>query len=88
MKLKTYSHGHYTHADLLLVYVFHREILFDTSLLKRYKKALDSAVKIATVHNVKPIRGTTYVFCNLGNNMVRPCTSARGLGRQVTVSWI
>ncbi|XP_064629950.1 telomerase protein component 1-like [Lineus longissimus] len=63
-----------------------REVPYDLALLTRYKKALDSAVKIATVHNVTPIKGTTVIFCHLGLNM--PCTSARGLGAPRTVSEI
>ena len=54
---------------------------YDKALLQRYRKALDTTVKIATVHNIDPISGTTIIFCNLGYNMNRPCTAARGLGK-------
>ena len=54
-------------------------------LLKKYENALDSALKIATHHNVKPISGTTVVLCNVGISMQKPCTSARGLGKPKTV---
>lgn len=41
---------------------------FDPSLLTRYRKALDTALKIATSHNVKPIKGRTLIIMNqLGN---------------------
>lgn len=53
----------------------------DTGLLERYKAALDSALKIATCYNVKPIAGSTLILCNVGSNMDRPCTAARGLGK-------
>ena len=53
----------------------------DTNLLQKYKTALDSALKIATCYNVKPISGTTLILCNVGKNMDRPCTAARGLGK-------
>ena len=53
----------------------------DKDLLQKYKAALDSALKIATCYNVKPISGSTLILCNAGSNMVRPCTAARGLGK-------
>ena len=57
----------------------------DKSLLQRYRTALDNALKIATNYNVKPIPGSTLILCNVGSNMNRPCTSARGLGKPRTV---
>ena len=57
----------------------------DPRLLKRYKSALDMALKIATNYNVKPISGTTVILCNAGSSMGRNCTSARGLGKPRTV---
>ena len=57
----------------------------DTALLQRYRTALDNALKIATCYNVKPISGSTLILCNVGSNMDRPCTSARGLGKPRTV---
>ena len=54
-------------------------------LLKRYRSALDNALKIATSYNVKPISGSTLILCNVGSNMDRPCTAARGLGKPRTV---
>ncbi len=57
----------------------------DEALLKRYREALDNAVKFATVHNVKPIRGSTVVLCNVAADMRVKCNSAKGMGgvRQV-----
>ena len=57
---------------------------YDAALLQRYKKALDCSVKIATHHNCQPIPGRTFVFCNLGEEMAKPCQSARGLGKPRT----
>ena len=57
----------------------------DLGLLQRYRSALDSALKIATCYNVKPISGSTLILCNVGANMNRPCTAARGLGKPRTV---
>ena len=69
-------------------YFLYRETLYDIQILDRYKKALDTSVKIATTHNVKPIRGATYIFCNLSYKLNRPCSSARGLGKPRMVGHI
>ena len=66
--------------------MFHRETPYDAALINRYRKALDTAVKIATVYNVQPIRGRTVILCDIGPNMQVPCTAARGLGKPRTVS--
>lgn len=55
--------------------------VIDPKLLQRYKTALDTALKIATCYNVKPIGGSTLILCNVGSNMDRPCTAAKGLGK-------
>ena len=34
------------------------------NLFKDYREALDTAVKLATINNIKPIRGSTVVFVN------------------------
>ncbi|XP_013407026.1 telomerase protein component 1 isoform X1 [Lingula anatina] len=65
-----------------------KEVPFDPPLLNRYRKALDTAIKIATTYNVQPIKGTTVIFCNLGKTMNRPCTAAKGLGKPRQVSEI
>ncbi len=57
----------------------------DIKVLQNYRSALDNALKIATCYNVKPIRGSTLLLCNVGQNMNRPCTAARGLGKPRTV---
>ena len=55
------------------------ELPYDNQLVDRYRKALDTALKIATVHNVSPIKGTTLVYCNVG--MTGHCMGAKSLGR-------
>ena len=60
----------------------------DPQILHRYRTALDNALKIATCYNVKPISGSTLILCNVGSNMDRPCTAARGLGKPRTVQEI
>eukprot|EP01089_Gocevia_fonbrunei_P021021 TRINITY_DN7989_c0_g1_i1.p1 TRINITY_DN7989_c0_g1~~TRINITY_DN7989_c0_g1_i1.p1 ORF type:complete len:1161 (+),score=299.65 TRINITY_DN7989_c0_g1_i1:106-3588(+) len=52
----------------------------DEALLKKYKEALDNAVKFATVYNVKPIRGATVVFCSVAEDMRQSAKNARGMG--------
>ena len=66
--------------------IFRRETPFDENLINRYRKALDTAVKLATVYNVQPIRGRTVILCDTGPNMDVPCTAARGLGKPRTVN--
>ena len=53
----------------------------DQKLLQKYKTALDTALKISTCYNVKPIGGRTLILCNVGKNMDKPCTAAKGLGK-------
>lgn len=61
-----------------------KEMPYDLALLQRYRKALDSSVKIATKHNCQPIPGRTFVFCNLSDAMSQPCQAAKGLGKPRT----
>ncbi|XP_012935535.1 telomerase protein component 1 [Aplysia californica] len=61
------------------------EVPYDKALLQRYRKALDTAVKIATVHNVQPIKGRTILLCDISQKMNKPCSSARGLGKPRTL---
>ena len=62
-----------------------REVEYSPQILHKYKKALDTSVKIATCFNVTPIRGNTIIYVNQGNRLKRPCSSARGLGKPRTV---
>ena len=74
---------------ITLWFILCRETPYDERLLQRYRKALDTAVKIATVHNVMPIRGRTVIFCSLSEQMKKPCQSAKkGLGKPRTVSCV
>ena len=38
-------------------------------LLDQYKDALNTAVKIATAENVKPIKGHSVIFCDISGSM-------------------
>ena len=62
-------------------FIIYRETAYDKGIINRYKKALDTAVKIATVYNVQPIRGRTIVLCDCSDQMRVNCTAAKGLGK-------
>ncbi|KAH3757178.1 telomerase protein component 1 [Pelomyxa schiedti] len=49
-------------------------------LFEKYRAALDTAVKHATTHNVKPIRGSTVVFCD-GSSAMREAQNQCGVGK-------
>lgn len=70
----------------MLIVVDGRELPYDKALLERYRKALDRAVQLATIHNIQPIPGTTVILCDLRPVMHEMCTSAKGLGKPRTVS--
>jgi telomerase protein component 1 len=53
------------------------------SVFDDYRRALDNAVKLATTHNVSPIKGSTAVFCNVSKDSEGSCSGARGLGSSV-----
>ncbi|XP_047145181.1 telomerase protein component 1 isoform X1 [Hydra vulgaris] len=42
---------------------------YNQAILDRYKKALDSAMKISTVYNIEPISGTTFIVIDIGYNI-------------------
>ena len=65
------------------------QVLPSEKRVKEYRAALDTAVRIATRGNVKPIRGTTLLFCNVSDSMRSSCPTARGIGAsqvRITVS--
>ncbi|XP_059178831.1 telomerase protein component 1-like [Physella acuta] len=62
------------------------EVPYDKNLIQRYRKSLDEAVKIATVHNVQPIRGRTLLLCEIEEGDV--CPTAKGLGAPRSVGEI
>jgi telomerase protein component 1 len=55
-------------------------IMPQANLFQEYREALDTAVKIATVHNIKPIYGTTLVLCSASQEMRSGCNTAKGMG--------
>uniref|UniRef100_A0A7S4G7Z1 TROVE domain-containing protein n=1 Tax=Eutreptiella gymnastica TaxID=73025 RepID=A0A7S4G7Z1_9EUGL len=52
-------------------------------LLEQYRSALDTAVKLATMHNIRPIHGSTIVMCNVSEAMEVSASGARGMGASV-----
>ena len=72
----------------MMIIMCGRELPYDKALLERYRKAVDRAVQLATIHNIQPISGTTVILCDLRPMMQQPCTSAKGLGKPRTVSGI
>ena len=60
------------------------EINYCPILLKKYKTALDNALKVATTFNVSPIQGSTVIILNLNRSMNASLgNSARNLGKRV-----
>ena len=58
---------------------------YDKEILKRYKTALDNALKVATTYNISPIKGSTAIFLNLGLSMeFYAGGSAKSLGKKIT----
>ena len=61
------------------------DMYYDSEILKRYKTALDNALKVATTFNVSPIKGSTAIFVNLSHAMnYFVAGSAKSLGKKVT----
>jgi predicted RNA-binding protein with RPS1 domain len=60
-----------------------KPINYSKELLKRYKKALDNALKVATTFNVSPIKGSTAIFLNLNYNMKSKQSKQKSLGKRV-----
>ncbi|XP_039262627.2 telomerase protein component 1-like [Styela clava] len=64
-----------------------KEFAYNQELINRYRKALDTAVRIATVSNVPPIQGHTVILCDVRyDTMQKRCTSSKGLGSSRTLA--
>lgn len=46
-----------------------KDMNYDEELLKRYKKAIDNALKVATTYNISPIKGRTLIFVDTNNSV-------------------
>ena len=56
---------------------------YDAELLRRYKAALDAAVKVATRLNVAPIRGKTLLCLDMASGTSASSAAVTGLGSRV-----
>jgi telomerase protein component 1 len=58
---------------------------YDEDILKRYKVALDNALKVATTYNISPVKGNTCILLNLSSKMMFYLASngAKSLGKKV-----
>ena len=54
-----------------------KDMAYDEDILKRYKKALDNALKVATTYNISPIKGRTIIFLDTNSSMGIECKTAR-----------
>jgi telomerase protein component 1 len=57
----------------------------DMPLIARYREAIDTAVRLSTLHNIKPIEGLTVVFCDVSGSMSCPCSTKGNMGSIQTV---
>jgi len=48
-------------------------------------QALEQSIVLATRYNIKPIRGRTILLVNASTDMLAPCSSAKGLGKPMTL---
>lgn len=53
--------------------------------VSKYLQSLETAIVLATRYNIKPIRGRTVLLVNVSEEMNRPCSSAKGLGKPMTL---
>jgi len=52
----------------------------DQPLIERYRQAIDTAIRFATMKNIKPIDGKTVVFCDVSGSMKCPCSTKGNMG--------
>jgi len=52
----------------------------DIPLIKKYQEAIDTAIKLATMHNLPPIIGKTVVFCDVSGSMKKTCKTKGNTG--------
>jgi len=57
----------------------------DLPLIARYREAIDTAIRIATMNNIKPIEGSTVLFCDVSGSMKCPCSTKGNMGTIQTV---
>lgn len=57
----------------------------DIPLITKYREAIDTAIRISTLKNIKPIEGKTVVFCDVSGSMKNPCSTRGNMGSIQTV---
>lgn len=57
----------------------------DIPLITKYREAIDTAIRLATMKNIKPIEGKTVVFCDVSGSMKNPCSTRGNMGSIQTV---
>jgi len=60
----------------------------DMPLIQKYREAIDTAIRISTMHNIKPISGRTVVFCDVSGSMDGKCSTSGNMGSIQTVKEI
>ncbi|OCU01586.1 telomerase protein component 1 [Xenopus laevis] len=56
-----------------------RDCKMNQTVLQKYKKALESAVKISARHNIAPLPGRTVILFYVSDSMHKPCHGAKDL---------
>lgn len=57
----------------------------DLPLIARYRSAIDTAIRLSTLHNLAPIRGHTVVFVDVSGSMSCPCSTKGNMSSVQTV---
>jgi len=57
----------------------------DLPLIARYRAAIDTAIRLSTLHNLAPIRGNTVVFVDVSGSMKCPCSTKGNMSSLQTV---
>jgi len=52
----------------------------DIPLIERYRESIDTAIRLSTLHNLKPIEGRTVIFCDVSGSMDCPCSTRGNMG--------
>jgi len=55
----------------------------DLPLIQQYRQAIDTAIRISTMHNLKPIEGKTVVFCDVSGSMDCKCSTKGNMGGSI-----
>ena len=69
----------------IIILILYSDYKFDNDIIKRYRKALDTALRISCVHNINPIPGTSIIVCDVDEFLDNPCSSAKSFGKKKTV---